>query len=113
MKKEDQEKLAKKLREREVRLKRQLQGFKEGIEMGSDVDHLEEEADEAEEYGTWLALKRVLGGQLDRIRLALAKMGIGSYGRCEQCRNEIELELLEVNPESTLCKSCKRKRGGR
>lgn len=101
--------LEKQLCSQEKKIKEQLQHFKEGLDFGSDTDHLEEETDETEEFGTWIGLKRVLEHQLDRIRRALAKIGVGNYGRCERCGKEIEPALLDVDPESALCVSCKKK----
>ncbi|MFH1161713.1 MAG: hypothetical protein V1696_00310 [Candidatus Jorgensenbacteria bacterium] len=103
--------LEEKLRSQEKKIEGQLARFKEGLDFGDDTDHLEEEADETEEFGTWLGLKRVLGHQLDRIRSALAKIGVGNYGRCERCSKEIEPVLLDVDPESALCISCKKSKG--
>lgn len=109
MKNEDRKKLEEKLKEKEEKLEVQLADYKKNLNFGDETDHFEEEADEAEEFGTWLGIKRIVGRQLARVRLALAKMNIGTYGTCESCGNEIEPELLAIDPESTLCKSCKRK----
>jgi DnaK suppressor protein len=108
MKEEEKKKLEERLRSQEKKIEAQLSRFKEGLDFGDDTDHLEEEADETEEFGTWLGVKQALGRQLDRIRGALAKIGLGSYGRCERCGKEIEARLLEVDPESTLCIACKK-----
>jgi len=110
MKKEERKRLEAQLKEREEKLESQLAEFKKDLDFGDETDHFEEEADEAEEFGAWLGLKRMLGRQLARVRLALAKMNIGTYGICESCGKEIEPELLAVNPESTLCKNCKVKK---
>lgn len=110
MKKEEERELEKKLREKEQKLETQLAEFRKDLDFGGETDHFEEEADEAEEFGTWLGLKRLLGQQLARVRLALSKIKIGSYGICESCGNPIERELLAIDPESTLCKRCKTKR---
>lgn len=106
----DRKKLKEQLHSEEKKIEGQLSRYKEGLDFGSDTDHGEEEADETEEFGTWLGLKRVLEHQLERIRHALSKIGVGNYGRCEQCGKEIELKLLEINPESTLCINCKKKK---
>jgi len=111
MKKEEQKKLEEQLRSQEKKTKEQLQHFKEGLDFGNDTDHLEEKADETEEFGTRIGLKRILEHQLDRIRHALAKIGVGSYGHCERCGKEIEPALLDIDPESALCMSCKKKEG--
>lgn len=110
MKREDRRKLEEKLKEKEQKLEVQLADFKNNLNFGDETDHFEEEADEAEEFGIWLGLKRIVNRQLSRVRLALAKINIGTYGTCESCGREIERELLAVDPESTYCKNCKRKR---
>lgn len=110
MKRHDREQLEAKLKEKEGKLEVQLEDSKKDLNFGDETDHFEEEADEAEEFGTWMGLKRVLGRQLTRVRLALSKMNIGTYGVCESCGKEIEPELLAVNPESSYCKSCKQKK---
>jgi RNA polymerase-binding transcription factor DksA len=110
MKHDDRKKLEAKLKEKEEKLEVQLSDFRKDLDFGSETDHFEEEADEAEEFGTWLGLKRIVNRQLSRVRLALSKMKIGTYGICESCGKEIEWELLAVDPESTYCKGCKMKK---
>jgi len=78
-------------------------------DFGSDVDHFEEESDEAEEMGNQLAIAQGLKGRLDDIEVALAKIQAGTYGICESCGKEIEPEILDIDPESRLCKSDKLK----
>jgi DnaK suppressor protein len=78
-------------------------------DFGSDIDHGEEQADEVEELTTRAALSGVLRGRLKRITRTLKKMRNKTYGLCENCGREIEEELLEVNPESLYCKTCKQK----
>lgn len=74
------------------------------VDFGSDVDGFEEETDEAEEIGNELAMGQDLKLRLDEIDAALSKIHSGSYGKCEKCGKEIEEEVLDVNPEATLCK---------
>jgi RNA polymerase-binding transcription factor DksA len=47
--------------------------------------------------------------RLDEIELALQKIEAGDYGICESCSKNIEEEVLDIDPESVLCKSCKMK----
>ncbi len=68
----------------------------------------EEQADEVEEMASKFALAQVIGRRLQRVKKALTKMKGGGYGVCEKCGKEIELELLEIDPESRLCRECKR-----
>ena len=60
---------------------------------------------------------RVLGfseGVLETLRevdAALARMDAGTYGRCESCGNEIDIERLDARPVARLCLPCKRRNG--
>ena len=77
------------------------------VDFGSDIDHFEEESNEAEEVGNQLAIAQDLKLRLDDIEAALEKIGAGGYGICEKCKKTIEEEILNIDPESRLCKSCK------
>jgi DnaK suppressor protein len=77
------------------------------VDFGSDIDHFEEESDEAEELGNQLAIAQDLKKRLDDIEVALEKIREGKYGICEKCGREIETEILDIDPESRLCKNCK------
>ncbi|MDR3581907.1 MAG: TraR/DksA C4-type zinc finger protein [Candidatus Pacebacteria bacterium] len=76
------------------------------VDFGEDVDGFEEETDEAEEIGNQLAVAQDLKRRLDEIDVALSKIHSGTYGKCEKCGKEIESEVLDMNPEATLCKAC-------
>lgn len=45
---------------------------------------------------------------LDRVNEALELIDNGSYGICEACQAEIDLERLEAVPYTTLCIDCRR-----
>ena len=81
------------------------------VDFGDDIDSLDEEADEAEEIATNIPLVNTFRDRLKGINEALEKMEAGTYGVCENCSKEISMDLLEVNPESKLCKDCKAKNG--
>ena len=72
----------------------------------------EEQADEVEEMASRIALTEVIRRRLRRIKAALSKMQDKTYGVCEDCGKGIEEKLLEVDPESRSCKSCKQKLHG-
>ncbi len=78
-------------------------------DMGSDTDHGEEEADETEEVVTHQGMISPLKERLNDVNLALDKIGANAYGVCEDCGEEISLDLLKADPESRLCKKCKLK----
>ncbi len=42
----------------------------------------------------------------EKLERALAKLGEGSYGRCDSCGGAIAPGRLEVAPESALCIEC-------
>ena len=86
-----------------------LQKLKEGLDFGSDIDSGDEETDETEEFANYLSVKKPLEDKLKDIEAALARIKDGSYGKCEKCGGDIELEILEAAPRSTLCKKCKSK----
>src|SRR5919201_3460603 len=44
---------------------------------------------------------------LDKIQKALLKIEDGSFGKCEECEEEISLKRLEARPETNLCIRCK------
>lgn len=44
---------------------------------------------------------------LAKIDEAVKRLDTGSYGRCEECGDEIGLERLRARPVTTLCIACK------
>jgi DnaK suppressor protein len=44
---------------------------------------------------------------LTKIDEAVKRLDSGSYGRCEECGDEIGLERLKARPVTTLCIACK------
>ena len=46
--------------------------------------------------------------ELKAIDSALEKIGTGTYGRCENCEDEIPRSRLKVIPHARLCISCQR-----
>lgn len=91
-----------------TKLEGEIKGL-DKVDFGSDVDHGEEESDEAEEIITNQGIKATLKNRLRNINWALQKFITGKYGKCENCGKEISLELLKIDPESGLCKDCKSK----
>lgn len=87
-----------------------LELLKKNRDYGDDTDSFEEEGDEAEEFSNQVELTKSLEERRDRIDAALQKMKDGTYGTCEQCGNPISTNVLEVDPESGLCRDCKSKK---
>lgn len=44
-----------------------------------------------------------------KIREALSRIQNGTFGICEECGEEIDIERLKARPVTTLCIDCKRK----
>ena len=77
------------------------------VDFGDDIDHGDEESDQTEEVGNRLAVAEDLKKRLEDVEEALRKIQEGKYGICEKCGKEIEEEILDIDPESRLCKSDK------
>lgn len=95
------------LEEEQNSITTRIQNVGTGMDFGNDIDAGDEETDEAEELGNVEGIKFVLEEKLKNINNALKKIDEGSYGICETCKKEIEPELLNIAPESHLCKNCK------
>lgn len=76
-------------------------------EFGSDEDHLEGEGNEAEAFGSQLAVAGGLRTRLTDVDEALTRIEHGTYGVCEGCKGEIDEKMLSMDPETRLCKECK------
>ena len=90
-----------------VRIEKNMKVLEKDLDFGDSPGLDNEEADESEEAANEFNTMDMLKSRVNKIENALAKMESGKYGICEDCGGEIELELLEVNPESTSCKECK------
>ena len=97
------------LQKEEEKLEITIKDLEKPVDFGSDVDHFDEEADEAEELSNRLGPKTTLQERLLQIKEALQRIRDGKYGACQKCGGEIEREVLEESPESALCKNCKNK----
>lgn len=106
--KENLKELESLLKEEKKRLEKEIKGVG-SADLASGTSDLEEVADESEEVAINEGVVASLKDSLKNINLALDKMGAGAYGVCEECGNEISIELLKVDPESRLCQSCKLK----
>jgi RNA polymerase-binding transcription factor DksA len=45
-------------------------------------------------------------GKLENIENALSKIENGNYGICEECKQQIDEERLDILPETNLCSNC-------
>src|SRR3989344_2537742 len=86
-----------------MRIEENMKVLEKNLDFGDSPGLDNEEADESEEAANEFNTMDMLKSRVNKIENALAKMESGKYGICEDCGEEIELELLEVNPESTSC----------
>lgn len=98
-----------KLRHERLLIVQEIRDLKKPVNLGNDVDHGDEKTDEVEELSNRFGEENDLGKRLDEIDMALEKTEKGTYGICESCGGEIESEILDIDPESRLCKECKTK----
>lgn len=96
-----------KLVAKKAELEEQIKTSKKELDFGDDTDHFEEEEDETEEMSNYLGMKRVLDEKIEHIDRALAKIKNGTYGVCQNCGKEIDMKVLDAEPESNLCRDCK------
>jgi len=99
-------KLKRRLLKERKKILKELRRLEDVSDLGGETDP-DIETDESEELSNQLAENQVLKNRLADIELALGKMKKGTYGICENCKQEIEPEILKVAPESRLCKKCK------
>ena len=69
------------------------------VERGSRPRHFE--------HGHLLRAWTCLSAFWELLKEALANIEKGKYGVCAKCGGEIEREVLEASPESSLCRQCK------
>ena len=75
-------------------------------------DNASPETDAAEQFGhaRVTAIKAQLDKKIIQTRKALARVRLGKYGTCEDCKKMINTDRLVVYPEATLCAKCQGKR---
>jgi RNA polymerase-binding transcription factor DksA len=72
-------------------------------DIGTDID---ENASEVEQYTDNLALEDTLEKQLKEVNEALGRMKKGTYGICENCKQEINPDRLRAYPAAMICIQC-------
>ena len=72
-------------------------------EIGTDK---EDNATEIEQYSDNFSVETILEKKLQNIIKALQKIEKGSYGTCEKCQQEIDLNRLKATPSSKNCLNC-------
>ncbi len=69
---------------------------------------LEIGADEVEEYDARLPVEYSLETRLRDVNLALRKIKSGKYGKCENCKKNINEKRLGAYPAARLCMKCEK-----
>lgn len=108
MLKEKLETIKNELEDEKAALEAKIDTLEQGEDFGSDVDSLEEESDESAEWQNQSSAAQELRARLADIDFALARIEKGVYGKCEECGEDISMEMLQVNSTSRTCRSCKK-----
>ncbi len=61
-------------------------------------------ADRFEDFEARSSMMKTLEPRLNNILTALKRLNRDSFGKCEVCKNDIEMTRLEANPAATTCK---------
>lgn len=71
----------------------------------ADMDDLGGDANDEE---TSYKILEIETAELDQIEYALERIEDGTYGSCEECEAEINIERLKALPFASLCINCQR-----
>ena len=107
MTKETLEESKKKLTKELLLINEEIRRDERPPEPSRDVDDFDGETDEVDALSNQLAVVQDLKNRRADVELALKKIDTGTYGICENCKNEIKAKVLEIDPESRFCKECK------
>lgn len=82
-------------------------GFEATVGDDENVDAADENslADKFEQFEERSAVEAELGGRMEEIDRALARIEDGTFGSCRVCKKTIEDARLEANPAAETCKS--------
>lgn len=78
-------------------------------ELGEPESELEEIAQKADQSSLYEELEKRELEEIEEIDLALGKLAVGTFGRCERCDEEIGAERLGALPAARLCVGCARR----
>lgn len=76
------------------------------------TDNASPDDDAAEQFGHAVStsIKSELDKRIVQVRKALSMIKLGKYGICEDCGKMIDTDRLMIEPETTMCTSCTKKR---
>lgn len=103
--------IAKFLKKKEMDFKRKRDDLERedpfnNIDRTIDMASVDTEASDRVNHDRIVALKREVDKTLVRIRKALTKVRLGTYGICEGCGKMIDTDRLSVDPSTTYCVQC-------
>lgn len=76
------------------------------VEVGLD-EGFADSAQASTERSELVGVVRQLNSHRDELLAAVARMEAGTYGVCESCGRDIDIERLEALPAARLCLACK------
>lgn len=102
------------LEEEQTKIRKELESFASPSDNPDDYKtrhdelgtHKDESATEVEEYVDNLSVESNLEQRLKDVKNALQKIEDGTYGKCEECGEEIREERLEIYPSAKKCMNC-------
>jgi DnaK suppressor protein len=95
------------LKEREQIVGEVKQTYESSQEMGQDgIQDIGDEAANIYNKQILLSLNESERVRLQEVDDALDRMGVGTYGICEECGEPISLKRLEVRPVAKYCVAC-------
>lgn len=103
------EKYQKNLKELKSKLEQELHDTPEIINFGDQGGHEEDEADESVAADEQAGIRDEIKCRLSSVDVALNKINTKDYGLCEECKEPIEEIILNIAPESRLCRNHKLK----
>jgi DnaK suppressor protein len=66
----------------------------------------EDQAGQEEQYYRLKSLEKIFEQRLNEINQALDRINDSGFGICQNCKEEIPMERLKVNPAATTCIKC-------
>ncbi|MDP2629473.1 MAG: TraR/DksA C4-type zinc finger protein [Candidatus Harrisonbacteria bacterium] len=97
--------LKKRLEESRLQLEEEIDQLETPPDLSdNEGDREDEEADEAEEFSANASAALSLRQRHEDVIHALSRIERGQYGKCEKTGKDVELEVLEANPEARYCK---------
>lgn len=101
----DYAELADQLRARLADLVDRAEVIEDDLRHPLDQDWAEQAIDLADDEAL-AGVDEVLRTEIQQIRLALLRIGNGTYGTCAKCGKQIDLKRLKARPIATRCIAC-------